>query len=583
MAKQRTTRCAYTPRLRCLDVQQQQHKALSVLLEPEQQRQQPRPAPHLHAAGYTEAPSCKETPHGSQTNGLILHPPSGALFNDNRHGSPPEIFGCDLARRRSTSRHSGTTSNGRDSSASYELSADGTQSGLECSNASSNCSAWGHTSEAMNPASPGGAQTQKRGGDFEQKQEKQDQQPPQQGPLRWTSWSDTEQYDEPGGSLPDRRTEPSAHCDPEILTAAHGEDQQQQQFPRRLLASSRSRRVSSSCGSRERLCSSMRSRMHGGSIGVTGSNSSSRSDSNTFELRRQMQSHPHAAPSPPYVSEEAGAMRTAASAWVSPTVILTTKTSETTALEKGGWEEEEARVHRANAAYESTATAAAAASTATIVSTTSIGPSSPTLHSPCDCETSRQDGGSGAVAAWQGYLLIKKLNFILRHGASLFRLPMREDGFAVSANFKQRYELLYDEEETETCPALSRTHQQQQIGLAYGEAGGVACWHQMGVGGLLRKDGCLLATAANAATADLEQHGGGGRQTSVDFATGFPGDASVLSGMRRNSEVAVYIDVKRAMQAGVVFFRSANGVVLTEGLEGKIPSVRKYDDGNSTA
>lgn len=30
---------------------------------------------------------------------------------------------------------------------------------------------------------------------------------------------------------------------------------------------------------------------------------------------------------------------------------------------------------------------------------------------------------------WQGYVVIKKLNFILRHGAPLFRLPIREDGF----------------------------------------------------------------------------------------------------------------------------------------------------------
>lgn len=57
----------------------------------------------------------------------------------------------------------------------------------------------------------------------------------------------------------------------------------------------------------------------------------------------------------------------------------------------------------------------------------------------------------------------------------------------------------------------------------------------------------------------------------IHFATGFPGDASVVSGMRRNSEVAMYADVKRSMEAGVVFFQSANGVVLTDGINGRMP------------
>ena len=48
---------------------------------------------------------------------------------------------------------------------------------------------------------------------------------------------------------------------------------------------------------------------------------------------------------------------------------------------------------------------------------------------PRACEARRQCGSGGPLGAWRGYLLIKKLNFILRHGAALFRLPIREDGF----------------------------------------------------------------------------------------------------------------------------------------------------------
>ncbi|KAL1621384.1 tRNA 2'-phosphotransferase [Neofusicoccum ribis] len=39
----------------------------------------------------------------------------------------------------------------------------------------------------------------------------------------------------------------------------------------------------------------------------------------------------------------------------------------------------------------------------------------------------------------------------------------------------------------------------------------------------------------------------------------------VISGMRSSSRVLVYVDLARAMAAGVVFYRSANNVILTEG------------------
>ena len=45
----------------------------------------------------------------------------------------------------------------------------------------------------------------------------------------------------------------------------------------------------------------------------------------------------------------------------------------------------------------------------------------------------------------------------------------------------------------------------------------------------------------------------------------------VQSGVRGNCQVHVYVDVARAMAEGVEFLRSANGVVLTEGLDGVIP------------
>ena len=43
--------------------------------------------------------------------------------------------------------------------------------------------------------------------------------------------------------------------------------------------------------------------------------------------------------------------------------------------------------------------------------------------------------------------------------------------------------------------------------------------------------------------------------------------APVISGMRKNSSVLVYVDIDAALAAGIKFFLSENGVILTEGDE----------------
>ena len=54
----------------------------------------------------------------------------------------------------------------------------------------------------------------------------------------------------------------------------------------------------------------------------------------------------------------------------------------------------------------------------------------------------------------------------------------------------------------------------------------------------------------------------------IHFATGLPGDNGVISGMRNNSHVLIYIDLARALSAAIPFFVSANGVILSPGLDG---------------
>jgi 2'-phosphotransferase len=61
----------------------------------------------------------------------------------------------------------------------------------------------------------------------------------------------------------------------------------------------------------------------------------------------------------------------------------------------------------------------------------------------------------------------------------------------------------------------------------------------------------------------------------IHLAQGLAGpDSSVISGMRKSSQVLVYIDVKKALEGGLKFVLSSNGVVLSSGDQsGHIPPV----------
>lgn len=56
----------------------------------------------------------------------------------------------------------------------------------------------------------------------------------------------------------------------------------------------------------------------------------------------------------------------------------------------------------------------------------------------------------------------------------------------------------------------------------------------------------------------------------VHLAQGLPGE--VISGMRKSSQVFIYVNVEKAIEDGIVFYESENGVVLTNGIDGVIPT-----------
>jgi len=52
----------------------------------------------------------------------------------------------------------------------------------------------------------------------------------------------------------------------------------------------------------------------------------------------------------------------------------------------------------------------------------------------------------------------------------------------------------------------------------------------------------------------------------VHLAADLPGESGVISGMRASAEIHIWVDMLAASRAGIPFFRSANGVILTPGL-----------------
>jgi 2'-phosphotransferase len=84
-------------------------------------------------------------------------------------------------------------------------------------------------------------------------------------------------------------------------------------------------------------------------------------------------------------------------------------------------------------------------------------------------------------------------------------------------------------------------------------------------------DTCLHGTTIEAAKLILENGLSKMSRNHIHFAIGMPGADGVISGMRKSSSVVFVLDMKRAMTDGIVFYMSANGVILSEGIDGIIP------------
>jgi len=57
-------------------------------------------------------------------------------------------------------------------------------------------------------------------------------------------------------------------------------------------------------------------------------------------------------------------------------------------------------------------------------------------------------------------------------------------------------------------------------------------------------------------------------RTHIHMASGYPDNSTVISGARNSANVFIVIDMEKALLDGIEFYRSANGVILTSGING---------------
>ncbi|KAL0078934.1 phosphotransferase KptA/Tpt1 [Phycomyces blakesleeanus] len=166
----------------------------------------------------------------------------------------------------------------------------------------------------------------------------------------------------------------------------------------------------------------------------------------------------------------------------------------------------------------------------------------------------------------------KLLSSLLRHNAVKAKLNIRSDGYlavselfslgsfrdvtmeqieyVVRDNDKQRFHLMFEDDQWWIRANQGHSIEVKDIALdriidpppvvIHGTK--LACWDLIKTTGLKTM----------------------GRQH-IHFSAGLPGDKDVKSGVRWTSEIFIYIDASKAMADGIEFYRSYNGVILTQG------------------
>ncbi|ORY82669.1 phosphotransferase KptA/Tpt1 [Protomyces lactucae-debilis] len=176
--------------------------------------------------------------------------------------------------------------------------------------------------------------------------------------------------------------------------------------------------------------------------------------------------------------------------------------------------------------------------------------------------------------------LSRALSRMLRHNAANEGLAVRSDGYISVAAILARPKLKKFQatqakiEEVVALDNKSRYAMQQIDGVLFIRANQ---GHSIQVDDLeLEKiqDATrfpVVLHGTNETALKLIQESGGlskMKRNHIHLATGKFGDEGVTSGVRKDCTVFIYVDMAKAMADGILFYKSANGVILTAGIDG---------------
>ncbi|KAI7900447.1 phosphotransferase KptA/Tpt1 [Cokeromyces recurvatus] len=179
--------------------------------------------------------------------------------------------------------------------------------------------------------------------------------------------------------------------------------------------------------------------------------------------------------------------------------------------------------------------------------------------------------------------LSKLLSYILRHGAVKEKLQISTDGYiavndllghskfkkvtfeqiryVVDTNDKKRYEL------SELPPTSNNWFIRASQGHSIKSIDSNELLEEI----TDKIDTCVIHGTNLQAWQHIKEKGlSKMNRNHIHFAVGLPGDPNVKSGIRKTSEIFIYIDTEKARQDGIIFYRSKNHVILSNGIEGII-------------
>ncbi|RVW76880.1 tRNA 2'-phosphotransferase 1 [Vitis vinifera] len=224
-----------------------------------------------------------------------------------------------------------------------------------------------------------------------------------------------------------------------------------------------------------------------------------------------------------------------------------------------------------------------------------------------DRERSRGRGGGGGGSSGKdkidalGRLLKpgkKKMEFvlcdilrtrILRHMASELNLNMRSDGYVrvqdlLKLNMKTFADIPLRSHTIDDIREAVRKDNKQRFGLLE-ENGELLIRANQGHTVTIVESESLLKPILSAEEVTVCVHGSYKRNLEsilesglkhmkrlhVHFSCGLPMDGEVISGMRRDVNLLIFLDVRKALEDGMKLYISDNKVILTEGFDGVVP------------